>query len=124
MIMNQGLSNSLPIIAILQTLGMLIALAPFFVLSGARCKSRPGMLAIVGAALTAYSPLLHGAGMLMLGPGLPSPYVGFAFYLIGIVCFVLAVVETRKWSSALSLGPLGACAAWTFFILRPLASGF
>jgi hypothetical protein len=122
--MNQGLSSALPILILIQSIGAAIALTPFFFLSGVRFRSLPGALAIIGAALTAYSPLLHVAGILSLGSGLPAPYVGFAFYLIGILCFVAAVILTRRWRTVASLATLGACAAWTFFILRAMASGF
>lgn len=122
--MNQGLSNSLPILAVLQTFGLLIALAPFFALSGARPASSTGALAIGGAALVAYSPFLHGVAILTLGSGLPTPYAGFACYLAGIACFVAGVFLTRRWRTALALAGLGVSAAWTFFILLTMASGF
>ncbi len=122
--MNHGLSNSLPLLVSLQSLGLGAVLAVYFIAAEAKVRSLAGALAILGAGLTAFSPLLHSAAILTLGPGLPTPYAGLVFYGLGICGFMTAVVVTRRRATAFSLPPFVAVATWTFFLLRVLATGF
>lgn len=120
--MNQGLSASMLPLALVQSLGLAVMLATYWVVGKPEGGRAGAVVASLGGALICYAPFVALAALLIFGPG-RQIYAGVAALFIGLALFMGAVVMGRRGWGALSLGPMAAVAVWTFSLLAVMTSG-